>query len=191
MAVVEVHPKPIDGPWIEGFVLDRHVISSRPIGYVGEHMQFETTRSALGELVYQLKYRNGPLTDIVETAVAFVTERWNGVIDCVVPPPPSLHRTKQPAVLIASGVAATVGVPSLAAATVKALATSQMKNVALHERGPLLSTAIQVGTDAVQGRRVLLIDDLWDTGSTLSRVAEVLGQMGATEVRALAMTRTK
>ena len=191
MAVVEVHPEPIDGPWIEGFVLDRHVISSRPIGYVGEHMQFETTRSALGELVYQLKYRNGPLTDIVETAVAVVTERWNGVIDCVVPPPPSLHRTKQPAVLIASGVAAILGVPSLAAATVKASATSQMKNVELHERGPLLSTAIQAGTDAVQGRRVLLIDDLWETGSTLRRVAEVLGQMGATEVRALAMTRTK
>ena len=191
MAVVDVHPEPIDGPWIEGFVLNRHVISSHPIGYVGEHMQFETTRSALGELVYQLKYRNGPLNDIVDTAVAFVTERWNGVIDCVVPPPPSLHRTKQPAVLIASGVAAILGVPSLAAATVKASATSQMKNVALHERGPLLSTAIQAGTDAVQGPRVLLIDDLWETGSTLRRVAEVLGQMGATEVRALAMTRTK
>ena len=47
MAVVEVHPVPIDGPWIEGFVLDRHVISSVPIGNLGEHMQFETTRSAL------------------------------------------------------------------------------------------------------------------------------------------------
>ena len=75
MAVVEVHPEPIDGPWIEGFVLDRHVISSRTIGYAGEHMQFETTRSSLGELVYQLKYRNGPLDDIVDTAVAFVNER--------------------------------------------------------------------------------------------------------------------
>ena len=47
MAVVAVHPVPIDGPWIEGFVLDRHVISSVPIGNLGEHMQFETTRSAL------------------------------------------------------------------------------------------------------------------------------------------------
>ena len=46
MAVVEVHPVPIDGPWIEGFVLDRHVISSVPIGYLGEQMQFDTTRSA-------------------------------------------------------------------------------------------------------------------------------------------------
>ena len=56
MAVVEVHPEPIGGPWVEGFVLDRDVISSRPVGYVGEHMQSETTRSSLGELVYQLKY---------------------------------------------------------------------------------------------------------------------------------------
>ena len=93
--------------------------------------------------------------------------------------------------LIALGVAASLTVPSLASAAVKASATPQMKNVALHERAPLLSAAIQAGTDAVQGRRVLLIDDLWETGSTLSRVAEVLLQMGATEVRALAMTRTK
>jgi hypothetical protein len=84
MAVVEVHPETIEGLWVDGFVLDRHVISSRPIGYVGEHMQFGTTRSPLGELVYQLKYRNGPLNDIVETVVAFVSERWNGLVDCVV-----------------------------------------------------------------------------------------------------------
>jgi len=31
MAVVEVHPEPIGGPWVEGFVLDQHVISSRPL----------------------------------------------------------------------------------------------------------------------------------------------------------------
>ena len=55
----------------------------------------------------------------------------------------------------------------------------------------MLSAAIQAGTDAVQGRRVMLVDDLWETGSPLRRVAEVLGQMGATEVRALVMTRTK
>jgi competence protein ComFC len=191
VAVVEINPEHIDGPWIDGFVLDRHVVSSRPIGYLGEHMQFETTRSPLGELVYQLKYRGGKPDDIVETAAAFVTERWGPVIDCVVPPPPSLHRTKQPAVLIAEGIAAHFGMSALPAAAIKAAATQQMKNVPLHERAPLLSAAIQAGSDAVQGRRVLLVDDLWETGSTLRRVAEVLNQMGASEVRALAMTRTK
>ena len=191
MATVDVHPEPVNGPWIEGFVLDRHVISSRPIGYFGEHMQFETTRSPLGELVYQLKYRTGDPNDIVETAVAFITERWSGAIDCLVPPPPSLHRTKQPAVLIAEGIAASLGVPTLASAAIKATATQQMKNVPSHERAPLLSAAIQAGSDSVQGRRVLLVDDLWETGSTLRRVAEVLATMGASEIRALAMTRTK
>jgi competence protein ComFC len=191
VAVVEIHPEHIDGPWIDGFVLDRHVLSSRPIGYLGEHMQFETTRSPLGELVYQLKYRSGKPDDIVETAVAFVTERWGGVVDCVVPPPPSLHRTKQPAVVIAEGIAAHFGVSALPAATIKATATQQMKNVPLHERGPLLSAAIEAGSDSVESQRVLLVDDLWETGSTLRRVAEVLGQMGASEIRALAMTRTK
>lgn len=88
-------------------------------------------------------------------------------------------------------VATSFGVPSLAAAAVKATATPQMKNVPLHERTPLLSAAIQAGTDAVQGRRLLLIDDLWETGSTLRGVAEVLGHMGASEIRALVMTRTK
>jgi hypothetical protein len=35
-----------------------------------------------------------------------------------------------------------------------------LKNVPSHERAPLLSAAIQAGTDAVQGQRVLLVDDL-------------------------------
>ncbi|OGA64174.1 MAG: hypothetical protein A3G81_29050 [Betaproteobacteria bacterium RIFCSPLOWO2_12_FULL_65_14] len=197
MAIVDVHPESIDGPWIEGFVLDRHVVSSRPIGYVGEHLQFDTVRSPLGELVYKLKYGRGiPLTgrwedDIIETALAFMKQRWMGCIDCVVPPPPSLYRMEQPAVLIAEGIARSLNVPTLMNAVVKATATQEMKNTPLYERVPLLTGAIQAGTDSVQGRRVLLVDDLWETGSTLRRVAEVLGQGGATEIRALVITRTK
>lgn len=32
MAIVETHPERIEGLWIEGFVLDRHLISSGSIG---------------------------------------------------------------------------------------------------------------------------------------------------------------
>ena len=191
MASVEVHPERIDGPWVEGFVLDRHVISSRPIGYMGEHMQFETTRSALGELVYQAKYRNGSLEDVAETAAIFARGRWDNGFDCVVAPPPSSYRTRQPALLLAEGVAQRLGIPTLSNAIVKAEATQQMKNVPLQERGPLLTAAIQAGADQVRGKRVLIVDDVWETGSTLRRVAEVLGGMGATDICVLVMTRTK
>lgn len=93
--------------------------------------------------------------------------------------------------VIAEGIASALGVPCLASAAIKATATAQMKNVPMHERAPLLSAAIQAGTDSVRGLRILLVDDLWETGSTLRRVAEVLTQMGASEVRALVMTRAK
>lgn len=191
MATVEIHAKRMSGPWIEAFVLDRHVVSSQPIGYVGDHLQFDTTRSPLGELVYQLKYKGGPPGDIIETVTTFATEHWSGKIDCVVSPPPSLQRARQPAEIVAEGVAGSLGVFHKVAAVVKASTTPQMKNVTPQERTRLLGAAIQPGADAVAGMRVLIVDDLWETGSTMRRVAEVLGAMGASEIRALAMTQTK
>jgi hypothetical protein len=81
VAIVEVHAERIEGPWTEGFVLDRHVVSSRPVGYVGEHMQFVTTRSPLRRIRVSAEVPNGPVNDIVETAIAFIAEHWTGVID--------------------------------------------------------------------------------------------------------------
>jgi len=190
VAIVEVHPESIDGPWTEGFVLDAHVVSTRPIGYIGEHLRFDIVRSPLGELVYRLKYDHGSPIDIVGTAVAFIEDRWHGALDCVVFPPPSLYRTKQPVAVIAEGVASALHVPLVTDALVKPVATPQMKTVPIPERVPLLSATIHRGNDSVKDKRVLLIDDMWETGSTLRRVAEVLGYLGAAEVRALVMTRT-
>lgn len=191
MAVVEVHPEQIHGPWIEGFVLDRHVISSTPTHYVGDHQQFDTLRTPLGELVYRLKNKGGPAQDVVDTAVDFVSTRWLGQIDCVIAPPPSATRQRQPAVLIATGVARALGVECLGHAVVKAIPTPQMKNVPVHEREGLLKNAMRQGPASVVGARVLIVDDLRQTGGTMRRVAEVLAVAGAGEIRVLAMTRTK
>jgi competence protein ComFC len=190
MAIVDTHPEPIDGPWIEGFVLDRHVIKSIPIGYYGEHMQFDTTRSALGELVYQFKNRSGPSEDIVDTAAAFAEKRWTSTLDCVVAAPPSISRARQPAVVLAEGIGAKLGLPVLDGVVAKTK-TPPMKNVPPAEREAMLRDAIGAGKTSVAGMRVLIVDDLWQTGGTMRRVAEVLKAMGAAEIRALAMTRTK
>ena len=75
---------------------------------------------------------------------------------------------------------------------VKSISTAQMKNVSTDERAAMLEAAIQAGQpDAIRGKRVLIVDDLWETGSTMKRVAAVVTSMGANEVRVLAMTRTK
>ena len=191
MAVVRVQPEPLSGPWVEGFVLDKHVVKSTPIGEVHGHMQFDTVRTELGERVFSLKNRAGAADDIVDTAVAFIQQKWSSSIDCVVAVPPSVGRTKQPAVVIARGIAKGIGVPFLPDAANKEKPTPQMKNVPPHERAPLLKKAIDSGTAALRGKRVLIVDDLWETGSSMKRVAEVVHEMGAAEIRVLAMTRTK
>ena len=192
MATLQTNPQPIEGPWLEGFILDKHKISSVFLGYDDrDHPRFDTKRTALGECIYRLKYRGGPSGDIVETAAAFLGEHWPGQLDCVVAPPPSVSRRTQPAVVIAEGIADALGLPFKPDAVIKAIPTSQMKNVdSPQDREALLFAALQAGDEEVRDMRVLVVDDLWETGSTLRRVATVVGEMGATEIRALAMTRT-
>lgn len=190
MAVVDIHPEPLKGPWTSGVVLDKHVIKSVPTGYLGNHMQFDTTRSALGELVYQFKNKSGPSDGIIDTAVAFVTGTWPDRIDCVIAAPSSITQASRSAGAIAAGIAKALGRPLIAGAIAKSK-TPPMKNVPPLEREAILSNAIQPGAASVKDQRILLVDDLWQTGATMRRVAHVLSEMGASEIRALAMTRTK
>jgi len=47
----------LNGPWAKGFAFDLHTISSE---YTGDneygHPTFDTTRSQIGQLLYELKY---------------------------------------------------------------------------------------------------------------------------------------
>ncbi|WP_204369077.1 hypothetical protein [Methylocucumis oryzae] len=48
-----VNVKQIDGVWILGYSLDKHTISSVPIGHNEfGHMQFDTVRSEAGEALF-------------------------------------------------------------------------------------------------------------------------------------------
>ena len=191
MGVVPTNPETIRGPWIEGFVLDRHILHSTLTHYIGDQPQFDTVRTALGELVFQFKNRGGPPDDIIATATEFIRRRWAQAIDCVTTVPPSINRARQPGVLLAAGIGRALGIRFLSDVAVKAKPTAQMKNVAVHDRAALLNEAIQAGTTDVSGLSVLIVDDLWETGGTMRRTAEVVASRGARQIRALAMTRTK
>ena len=59
-------------------------------------------------------------------------------------------------------------------------------------RQKVLEEAIQKGAGDVRGKRVLLFDDLIESGTTLRRVADLLlKEGGASTLYALALTRTK
>ncbi|HVH75366.1 MAG TPA: phosphoribosyltransferase family protein [Stellaceae bacterium] len=191
--MAEFHPRQIIGKWREGYALDVHTVSSIPIGHNEfGHMQFETTRSAVGELLFRLKNRGDRkvVDELADTAVTFL-QQWNPGIDIIVPVPASNARTVQPVALVATAISARVGVP-LEDCITKTRKERQLKNVFdLDERLKILDGLHAVNAAKIAGRRVLLFDDLYRSGATMNSVTALLLKQRAEEVFALAITRTR
>src|SRR5208283_6045182 len=154
MAVIKFNPmKLAPTPWVEGYVLDYHTISSTPTG--DPYYRFDTKRTELGELLFRLKYRaagSANVTDIADTAEQFI-RGWKPPIECVVPAPPSLTRRTQPAVEVARELAARLQLPLFENAVVKVKTTLQMKNIDdWAERQRVLAEAVQSGKDDLKGK---------------------------------------
>jgi len=78
------------------------------------------------------------------------------------------------------------------AAIKKISGAAELKN--LHEfedRRRLLENAVTADRRLVEGRSVLLVDDLIRSGATMNAVAEALTTAGASSVYAFALTQTR
>src|SRR5688572_8678903 len=93
-------PVQVQGAWWLGWTLDVHTTSSEFLGYdANGHPQFDTTRSELGELLHQLKYRGQGAADQVAAVMAdFFVDKPVALsrVDLVVPMPASTARAVQP-----------------------------------------------------------------------------------------------
>ena len=195
MSAVKTDPMKLPGPWADGYVLERqHTVSSEFLGHDSfGNPQFDTKRSDLGELVFRLKNRGDKATldPIAETAVQFI-KGWNPGFDVIVPVPPSRKRAYQPVVEIARAIGAQLSRAVDESAMVKTKDTPELKDVFdYQQRLKLLEGAFQVDRDAVRGKRILLIDDLYRSGATAAVVAQALLAGGAAAVCMLAMTKTR
>ena len=169
-----------------------HMLSSSFTGYNEYgHAQFDSVRSPVGELLYQLKYRNAQtaVDPLAEVAAEFLN-RWKPPVEGIIPVPPSQARKSQPVVAIATVLAKRTGMPLLGSCLSKVKSTPQMKDVLdYHERMEALKDAFAVGSDEVRGKKVLLFDDLFGSGATVGQIVEMLKtQGGASAVYLLTLT---
>ena len=191
---MQPNPMQVRGCWDEGFTLDLHIQSSE---YIGEdeygHPQFDTTRSELGELLYKLKYRSDQTAvALIARAASDFVKNWNRGIDLIVPVPPSKNRVVQPLFQIADEVGRALNLPVDKTSVRKTKATPELKNVDHAKRLELLGGAHSIEGDALRGRRVLLLDDLYQSGATLNAIARLLKEAGGVSaVFALALTRAR
>lgn len=155
---------------------------------------FDTKRTEVGEFLHQLKYRRNPeaLDPLVKAATKFV-KGWEVTFDVIVSVPPTKVRRFQPVFEIATHLANSLGLPFRQDFVRNVKNTKELKNVFdYNERITLLGDAYRVRDQSLQGKTVLLFDDLYRSGATLNAVTRVLyEQARCAHVYALALTRTR
>jgi len=193
---VKINIRRLRGPWDDGYALDFHTLGSTFLGHDAYgHPRFETTRSPVGDLLYQLKYRNdqeavGPLIE----AIMSLWTQWNPPIDAIVPVPPSnIGRKSQPVIILATALAKQVKIPLCTECLSKTRRTPQLKDVFEYDkRREALKDAFVVSAMQTRGKRLLLFDDLYRSGATVSVITELLKKEGgAKAVYLLTLTETR
>jgi predicted amidophosphoribosyltransferase len=195
---INLNPQEIHGNWQAGYALDFHTVSSRllPDG------TYDTERTEIGELVYQAKYRHdrSKIQPIAEIAAQFIREEFtvNGDLvhryfNAIIPIPFSdTNRPFQPVPEIAAEIGNLLNRPVFTNYLIRERPTRLIRDLRHEERQAEIQGAFIVQSQDLRGRWVLLFDDLYDSGATLTEVTNVLYEQGRVRpVLVLTLTQTK
>jgi competence protein ComFC len=190
-----LHPQGVKGPWKAGIVLDWHTVASKVIGENEfGHPIFDTERSELGELLFRFKYRNdqAALARMLWLCNDYLLRHASGKFEIVLPVPPS-NSARIATRRVAEGIAVGLGLSYSNTALTKVKSTSELKSIADREvRKELLRNAFRVDGTQVEGKAVLLVDDVYRSGATLESAAEAIAAQGSPKaLYVLALTRTR
>ena len=177
---MEVNVKQISGGWDLGYSLDKHTISSTPIGpNEWGHMQFDTIRPEAGEALFQLKYRSDFTQVIVIASQMYQSlSEYFSSANLIIPMPASRQRSRQPVIEIARELSRLMNIPCYEGLLVKETVTPPMKDIAnIEEKVQTLMDTFSINDQLGDGLYdVLIVDDLYDTGSSLEAATNVLRQ---------------
>lgn len=183
----------INGPWTKGAVLSKHTSSSV---FIGEnqfgHPMFNTTRTEIGEALYQLKYKSDwSKVDFLANAI-YEFIKHDTSINFIVPMPASNPREKQPVSEIANLIAKKLGVPIYHNILAKTQNGQSLKDLNTKEaKNELLKNSFTVYDSIANNVKwnALLIDDLYHTGATMEAACKALqGYSKINNVYVIALT---
>uniref|UniRef100_A0A7C4GL64 ComF family protein n=1 Tax=Fervidobacterium thailandense TaxID=1008305 RepID=A0A7C4GL64_9BACT len=175
------------GNWVAGAAISLYTIR-----YPG----YPEVYTKLGKMLYELKYNNSISTlDYIAQVIASFVKRLKVYkeLDAIVPVPPSkLNREFQPVTELAKRVSNYTGVPTELGYLVKVKETPEMKRI----KDPLkkmtiLRDSYRILTNSLEGKTVLLFDDLYKSGATLKACTDTLlseGKVGRVYVLTLVKT---
>lgn len=197
-SVININPQEIHGNWRAGYALDLHTVSSCLLPDEG----YDTERTQIGEWVFQVKYRSdrSKIRPLAEIAAKFVKEEFvvndHRVLDYLnaAIPAPRSDPTKEfrPVSEIAQEIGRILNLPVYTNYLIKVTPTRDLKNVPDSEKPAELQGTFDVESYQLQQKVVLLIDDIYDSGATLTELTDVLHKRGGvSRVLVLTFTQTR
>lgn len=154
-------------------------------------------RDPLREAIHQFKYEGltalaGPLGTLMSKGWAVLAPEGEE-IDVIVPVP--LHpgrlrrRGYDQAFLLAEELARDIGRPVMQDALIRTKATAPQVGLSAQDRRTNVEGAFRCADNRLDGSQILLIDDVYTTGSTLEAAAAALREGGAASVWAYTLAR--
>jgi competence protein ComFC len=195
---MEINPQKLEGHWNEGWALDLHTSSSHPIkDENGIITGWDTRRPPVAEELYRLKYwkEQYRVAVIAKPASEFLDKyksKWQ--LDLIIPIPPSdTTRVFQPVYEMAKSIGKQTSLPVDFTTLKKIKSTSQLKEIEDQiKRKEILKDAFSINLNALNGKDVLLFDDLYRSGETLNAVCDIIMNKGkARGVYVLTITKTR
>jgi len=161
---------PLQGSFDSGWALDVHGISR----------DGEWHRTTVGEKIYRLKYRGRRACGLWLARVCLKFLRrldppWE--IDAIIAVPPSRPRRRlSPAETVSAKIARALGVPFLQGALYKTRPTRFVKEgLTFEQKQQIIRGTIALSkADMIEGKRILLMDDLFKSGATCEEAVLVL-----------------
>lgn len=162
--------------------------SGKAFDYVRGRAAFEYDDS-LKESIYRFKYGGRrEYADYYAIPMAKLLGSWIHSVrpDAFVPIP--LHKSRlrkrgyNQAELLATGLGRITGVPVRNDILIRSGKTAAQKGLGASERQNNLKKALKISADVVKLKNIILIDDIYTTGSTINAAASCLRQSGVRNV---------
>jgi predicted amidophosphoribosyltransferase len=182
----------LEGNWTFGIAYDLHTLSSE---YLGQdeygHDRYKNTRSEMGELVYQLKYQHD---ESVVNKIVDLLQTIGGLEMMEAIPPSNQNRTNQPVFSIALELSKRLKTPAYLDCLAKTDNATELKTINEQaKRASFLENTMYLANNHnLAGKNILLIDDLYRSGSTLQVATNLLyNEANISNVYVLTMTKTR